>query len=73
MYTITYNIDNNSPLTPNASLILGRTGGDAEEARLRKNFDGLWDDEEAANSPTLFSKASAPLNAASTTTPPNAA
>lgn len=44
--TVTYVTDNNSPLTPNASLILGSTGGDAEEAWLRKNFDGLWDDEE---------------------------
>lgn len=46
MSTVTYITDNNSPLTPNASLILGSTGGDAEEAWLRKNFDGLWDDEE---------------------------
>mgnify|MGYP001001755132 CR=1 FL=1 len=46
MNTITYVTDDNSPLTPNASLILGSTGGDAEEAWLRKNFAGLWDHEE---------------------------
>jgi hypothetical protein len=44
--TITYVTDDNSPLTPNASLVLSRMGDDAEEAWLRKNFDGLWDDEE---------------------------
>lgn len=46
MSTVTYITDTNSALTPNASLILGSTGGDAEEAWLRKNFAGLWDDEQ---------------------------
>lgn len=46
MNTVTYVTDNNSPLTPNASLILSRMGDDAEEAWLRRNFAGLWDDEE---------------------------
>ena len=44
--TITYVTDDNSPLTPNASLILTSCGCDAEEAWVRKNFKGLWDDEE---------------------------
>jgi len=43
---ITYVTDDNSPLTPNASLILTSCGCDAEEAWVRKNFEGLWDDEE---------------------------
>lgn len=44
--TITYVTDDNSPLTPNASLILTSFGCDAEEAWVRKNFEGLWDTEE---------------------------
>lgn len=46
MNTVTYVTDTNSPLTPNASLVLSRMGDDAEEAWLRRNFAGLWDDEE---------------------------
>lgn len=46
MTTVTYITDDNSILTPNASLILGSAGGDAEEAWLRENFAGMWDDEE---------------------------
>ena len=44
--TITYVTDDNSPHTPNDALILSRMGDDAEEAWLRRNFEGLWDDEE---------------------------
>lgn len=44
--TITYVTDDNSPRTPNDALILSRMGDDAEEAWLRRNFEGLWDDEE---------------------------
>ena len=32
MSTVTYVTDDNSPLTPNASLVLSRMGDDAEEA-----------------------------------------
>ena len=35
MSTVTYVTDDNSPLTPNASLVLSRMGDDAEEAWLR--------------------------------------